>query len=119
MSVTPNDPDAIERDLHATRSRLGREISELTSRLSPGEMLNEALGFLKTEQGVDFSRNLARNIRERPIPAALLGIGLAWLMVSPRDERSASPRQSGPYPIGGEDLMTRAWNVGRAVPRTP
>ena len=83
MSSTAQDPAMIERDLQVTRSRLGSEISELASRLSPGEIMNEVLGYLKTQQGIDFSRNLARSIRERPIPVALMGVGLAWLMASP------------------------------------
>src|SRR5689334_21549916 len=111
MSSTAQDPAAIERDLQATRSRLGLEISELASRLSPGEILNEALGCPKTQQGADFSRNLAQSIRERPIPVALMRVGLAYLMASPSEHRPAYGSAS--RWSREDDLMTRAWNAGR------
>ena len=69
---------------------------------------------LRTREGADFARNLGEAVREKPIPAALVGIGVAWLMAGPRDHRRPGETVRGP-----SDLMTRAWNVGRDLLRNP
>lgn len=119
MSQTTTDPDAIERDLNATRSRLDSRLSELASRLSPGQLLDEALGVLRTRQGVDFRRNLSDSVRERPLPVALMGVALAWLIMGPRDHSTPGYRASGGTRVGAAttDLAARAWNAGRSVVR--
>ncbi len=118
MSQTTTDPDVIERDLHATRSRLDNRLTELASRLSPGQIVDEGLDLLRTRQGIDFTRNLSEAVRERPIPVALVGVGLAWLMAGPRGHapaRSAAARLRPPVPR--DDLATRAWNAGTDITR--
>ena len=35
--------------------------------------------YFKEGGGVDFSRNLARSVRDNPVPVALISIGLGWL----------------------------------------
>lgn len=120
MSQHTQDPDAIERDLHTTRTRLDGRLSELANRLSPGQILDEGLDFMRTRQGLDFSRNLGEAVRERPIPVALLGVGLAWLMVGSRDH-SYAPRHAGRSRVrtitDDDDLMTRAWSAGHNLTR--
>ncbi|MEO8715593.1 MAG: DUF3618 domain-containing protein [Acetobacteraceae bacterium] len=127
MQTTTDDPDAIERDLNSTRARLDSRLSELASRLSPGQILDEGLDLLRTREGVDFTRNLSGAVRERPIPVALVGVGLAWLMATPRpagpthiySSRPADPRLGQPRVRPYEDaLAARAWEAGRGVTRT-
>ncbi len=122
MSQHVNDPDAIERDLQATRSRLDTRLSELARRLSPGQIMDEGLDFLRTREGVDFTRNLSVAVRERPIPVALVGVGLAWLIAGPRDHgHPSSPDrrlgQTRVRQVPSDDVVTRAWNAGRDVVR--
>src|SRR5947208_16581231 len=45
-------------------------------------------------------RNLAREVRENPLPLVLIGIGIAWLMV-------ASSRSSRAVIAGAADSVTR------------
>lgn len=129
MAATTDDPDAIERDLTSTRARLDSRLSELANRLSPGQILDEGLDLLRTREGVEFSRNLGGAVRERPIPVALVGIGLAWLMAGPRGpsatgsgmhlpRRSIDPRLGQPrVRTYDEALATRAWEAGRNIAR--
>lgn len=117
-----SDPAAIERDIDRTRARLDTRLSELASRLSPGQIVDETLGMLRTREGADFARNLGEAVREKPIPAALAGIGIAWLMAGPRDHArdpwTDRTRLHGARPLDQEpDLMTRAWNAGRDIVR--
>ncbi len=82
MSDNTSNPDRIERDLDQTRSRLGSHLSELQSRLSPGQVVDDLMGYFRGSEGADFGRSLLDNVRANPIPAAITGIGLAWLMAS-------------------------------------
>jgi hypothetical protein len=87
MSNTASDPVLIERDLDQTRSRLGSHLSELQGRLSPGQVLDDLVRYFRGREGADFGRSLLSSIRANPLPAALTGIGLTWLMAS-------TPRQA-------------------------
>ncbi|HSU04859.1 MAG TPA: DUF3618 domain-containing protein [Acetobacteraceae bacterium] len=122
MSDHIDDPAAIERDLHATRARLDSRLHELSERLSPGQMVDEALHYMRSSQGADFTRNLTQSVRDRPLPVVLAGIGLAWLMIAgPRPRERVVYRK--PYPSGlgndGGDIRYRAWQSGKAVVRNP
>ena len=119
VQTTTRDPEAIERDLQQTRSRLDSRLSELGSRLSPGQIVDEGLDLLRTREGIDFTRNLGVAVRERPIPVALVGVGLAWLMSGARDPAAYRGSSAGTTRARSpqDDLMTRAWNAGQSVAR--
>lgn len=119
MSQNTHDPDSIERDLHEKRVRLDGRLSELARRLSPGQILDEGLDFMRIRQGMDFSRDLGEVVRERPIPVALVGVGLAWLIAGPRDHVHEPRRIGGSRvrTIPDDDVMTRAWSAGHGVTR--
>ena len=86
-----SDPSRIEQDLDRTRARLGGHLTELQSRLSPGQVLDDAMTYFRGNEGADFGRNLLESVRSNPLPAALTGIGLAWLMASGARARVAAP----------------------------
>ena len=87
-----SDPSRIERELDSTRSRLGSHLSELQDRLSPGQVLDDLMGYFRGSEGGDFARNLMDSVRGNPMPAALTGIGLAWLMAAnPRPGATTQP----------------------------
>jgi hypothetical protein len=75
-------PDSIERELERTRARLGDHLDELTRRLSPGQLVDEALMYVKEGQAAEFVRNLGTSVRDNPLPVALIGAGLVWLAFS-------------------------------------
>ena len=82
MSNTNLEPSVIERDLDRTRSRLGSHLTELQGRLSPGQVLDDLVRYFRGKEGADFGRSLVDSVRANPLPAALTGIGLTWLMAS-------------------------------------
>ena len=71
----------IERELEAQRNRIEARIGEIRERLSPGQLLDEALSYTK-HGGAHFAANLGQQVSANPMPAALVGIGLAWLIAS-------------------------------------
>ncbi len=94
--MASDDPTRIERDLDQTRARLGGHLSELQDRLSPGQVLDDAMAYFRGSEGADFGRNLLDSVRANPLPAALTGIGLAWLMTTgPRAGAAKSAQALG------------------------
>lgn len=82
-------PDQIARDIDSTRARVGETLDELQARLSPGQLLDQAMGMLRGGPGGEFARNLGNQVKDNPLPVALIGAGILWLAAS---QRSASRR---------------------------
>ena len=71
----------IEREVSNQRSRLEARIGEIRERLSPGQLIDEVLRYTK-DGGGQYLTNLGRQITANPLPAALVGVGLTWLIAS-------------------------------------
>src|SRR5256885_9241722 len=76
--------EQLERETEQTRARLTETLEELRS-MTPGRVVDEVLDYAKTGGG-DFLRNvgskLGHQVAENPLPAALIGAGIVWLMMS-------------------------------------
>lgn len=70
----------LEREVDQQRHRLEQTIAEIQNRLSPGQLVDQALSYTK-HGGGKFASNLGRSVSANPLPTALLGVSLAWLMV--------------------------------------
>ncbi|HEY9198016.1 MAG TPA: DUF3618 domain-containing protein [Gammaproteobacteria bacterium] len=101
-------PDEIEADLNHTRARMEDDLAALEDRLSPGHLIDEALGYLRTGGAADYFHNLGETAKRNPIPLALVSTGLAWLALSGRsgnsgegDTGTASGQASSEYGFEG------------------
>lgn len=74
-------PQQLEREIDATRARMERTLDILERRISPSAMLDEVLGMARRNGG-DFARNLTTQVKNKPLPTLLTGIGLVWLMTA-------------------------------------
>lgn len=74
----------LEREVDSQRHRLEQTIDEIQRRLSPGQLMDQALSYTK-HGGGKFAANLGHSVTANPLPATLLGISLAWLMVGSRN----------------------------------
>jgi hypothetical protein len=111
----------IEHDLEATRARLDATIGALQQKLSPGQLLDQSLAYLKESGGGEFAHNLKHNVQTHPMPVALIGIGLAWLMMSGsgRHVYSGSEAEAWPRDMrGGSDLLAKVEAAAAGVKRT-
>jgi ElaB/YqjD/DUF883 family membrane-anchored ribosome-binding protein len=89
--------EQLENEADATRGRIEDTLGELRRRLSPGLLMDDVLGFAKESGGGEFVRNLGRDVSANPLPLALMGAGLAWLMASQawRPTSSTGTRRPG------------------------
>lgn len=73
-------PEEIEDDIARTRAEMDETLAALERKLSPGELVDKALGYMGGPR--EFYDNLGYTVRDYPVPTTLVGIGLAWLMAA-------------------------------------
>jgi hypothetical protein len=114
----------IEREVEANRAGLRATLDELRGRMTPGQVLDEAWQFARDGSGGDYVRNLGSSMKTNPLPVALIGAGIAWLMSGRGggiSNRSRFVREDEDlYPSGSiyPSARNRFPNVGR-VERRP
>jgi hypothetical protein len=88
----------IERDVERTRSDIEDTVEALREKMSLGQIVDEAGHYFRHSGGTEALSNLATQAKANPMPLALVGIGLAWLM-SGRGQPSMGHADSyrGPY----------------------
>jgi len=104
-------PGEIEKDIEQTRTEMDSTLTALEKKFMPGEMVDRlvrSLGGAPKEYALSFGRA----VRDNPIPAALVGIGLTWLMFSRGKERAVTclPAKGGgqsDYVLPVEEQPTR------------
>lgn len=89
-------PEEIESDIERSRADVSSTIDAIQSKLTPGQLMDQAFGYARTSLPADFGSNLGNAVRDNPVPVALIGIGLAWLAASGRnsDGRARARRQA-------------------------
>ena len=85
--------EQLEREAERARAKVADTLDELRSRISPGQVVDEFVDYARDGGIGDFARNLGNEVRANPLPVALIGAGLAWLMMS----NGRSARMSGKY----------------------
>lgn len=83
MSYTDQKSAQIEREIEEDRRRIEERIGAIQDKLSPGQLIDEMLAYAKGHGGGEFAANLKSSAVNNPLPVALIGVGLAWLMAKP------------------------------------
>jgi hypothetical protein len=95
MSGRTTDPGdrssaEIEREVEGTRARLTDTLDELRERVSPGQLMDQVVDYIRGSGGADFAQNLGQAVRDNPLPVLLIGAGVTWLMVSGKRTTTAA-----------------------------
>lgn len=93
MTVDTHSPAELQREIEADRQRIEEKLHAIQERMSPGELMDEFLDYARRSGGAEFLKNLGGAMKSNPIPVALTGIGLAWLLADPA---SRAPQASAP-----------------------
>lgn len=96
----------IQREIEADRQRIGSRIDAIQERMSPGQLVDEVLAYAKNSGGGEYVSNLGQAVKTNPLPVALVGVGLAWLMAKQGTASSPEKRAAGEevyplYPVNG------------------
>jgi ElaB/YqjD/DUF883 family membrane-anchored ribosome-binding protein len=103
IPVQSDDPDTIRRQIDHTRAQLGTTIQAISERLSPDYLIEQAkssareatVGRLQdmkhqaNRKVEGMSNGISQTVRDNPLPVAIIGLGLGWLLLSERNKRDA------------------------------
>jgi len=79
----------LEREIELQRGRVEDTIDQIQQKLSPGQLIDELMAYTKGGGG-EFLASLQKNVTANPLPVALLGVSLAWLMAKPAGAQASS-----------------------------
>ncbi|QBF33310.1 DUF3618 domain-containing protein [Thalassococcus sp. S3] len=80
MTNETRSPEEIEREIEEQRSDLSSNIEDLQDKFSIDTLVRQ-IGDQFREHGGEMGRAISNQVKANPIPLALTGIGLAWLMI--------------------------------------
>jgi len=80
----------LEHEIDQDRQRIEEKLNAIQDRLTPGQMIDEALGYLKARGATEYFVNLGRAAKANPLPLALMSVSLAWLMSSAAEDSNGS-----------------------------
>ncbi|MBY5783939.1 DUF3618 domain-containing protein [Rhizobium leguminosarum] len=92
----------LQREIDQDRRRIGDRIDAIQERMSPGQLIDEVIAYAKGSGGGEYVSNLGHALKANPLPVALMGVSLAWLMAkgSPSSGDTATWREEDPeYPL--------------------
>ncbi|MBE7183342.1 MAG: DUF3618 domain-containing protein [Methylobacterium mesophilicum] len=98
----PKSSAEIQREIELQRSRVENTIDQIQDRLSPGQIVDELLSYTKNGGG-EFVSGLGRAVKANPIPVALMGLSVAWLMAGPSQKTARSYREDRVRPVRAYD----------------
>jgi ElaB/YqjD/DUF883 family membrane-anchored ribosome-binding protein len=113
MSGTGTDPGAkssgeIETEVERTRANVSDTLDALRGKMAPSQLMDQMVDrvtdYARGSGGAEFARNLGASVRANPLPVALIGAGIAWLLLSKNDSAGgvsggpAAPSAHAPVP---------------------
>ena len=95
------EPEQLERTADRIRADLDRTLDALERRLSPSQLLDRSLAYLR-DHGGDLAHTVGDTVRRNPVPIALAAAGIGWLIVSAT--RSREPIDVTPEVTPSDEL---------------
>jgi len=89
-----DDVEATRVEIERTRAGMSETVDAIQDRLSPENLKQQAKDRVKEAtvgKAQDAGSGIVDTIRQNPLPAALTGIGLGWLLVNARKQSSSRP----------------------------
>lgn len=83
------NPEQIQREADEVRADMEHTVDDLFNRLSPGELINQAMTMFRGNGNSNFVQNLTTQVQNNPVPAILAGVGLTWLMSASKQPPTA------------------------------
>jgi Protein of unknown function (DUF3618) len=80
-SAAGKSPEQIEADLAKTRAGIGEILDAIERRLAPRHLLGKGIDMVKDTMSRD-DGGLGDMLRSHPVPLALIGMGVGWLLTS-------------------------------------
>ncbi len=91
----------LESQAENDRSEIKATLDELRSRMSTGQIVDQALAYARGHGGSEFVRNFGSQVKTNPLPVALVAAGLGWLIAGQR--RPAAARSYSPSIVPSDE----------------
>ncbi len=79
--------DELEEEITRIRGAMDETLTAIERKLDSRELLNQLYDYFASGPG-EFGSNLARILKENPVPVVLVALGLAWLGLSGLQQKS-------------------------------
>jgi ElaB/YqjD/DUF883 family membrane-anchored ribosome-binding protein len=118
--------EQLERETEEARTSLSNSLDELRSRITPGQLIDQLTDGLKDGAPGEFARNLKDHAVKNPLPVAVMGISLAWMMLGSRTgsghgvmHRAADRIREAAGTVASSARSTADGVIGKASEWTP
>jgi ElaB/YqjD/DUF883 family membrane-anchored ribosome-binding protein len=88
-------PVQIMAEINRTRADMDHTLSAIEQRLTPGQLVDQGLDYLKHSGAREYAANLGSSVKTNPLPVTLAAIGVAWMMATSNRQPLASDTSSG------------------------
>lgn len=105
--------DRIRRDIERTRYAMDQTIDALERRLGPRGLTDRVVRSVRSDGGGGVRRELERQVRDHPVPLALMGLGLGWLAVEQAFGSGSPGGSRGPSEGGARETAEGAARSAR------
>lgn len=86
----------IQSEIDRTRREMDGTLHAIENRLTPGQLYDQGIQYLRNSGGSEFLSNLGDQAKRNPMPVALVGVGLAWLMATGKTGSGTQPEYDAP-----------------------
>lgn len=118
MTSDTRSPKEIEREIEEQRSDLASNIEDLQDKFSIDRVVRE-IGDQFREHGGDMGRSISNQVKANPIPLALTGIGLAWMMFGSAQQTPRSSYDDDEDRYSSAERDYRRTRIEQGRPYTP
>lgn len=91
----------VEREVEAARDDLDRTVEALKDKMTPGQLIDELSRTFKGGGAGELMGNLGAQVRDNPMALAMIGAGMAWLMMG-KSDRVATDTAARAYQTNAE-----------------
>src|SRR4051812_28249878 len=74
--------ERLEHEAEEARAELTHSLDQLRQRLTPEQIVDETVEYVRDTPAADFARNLMRDIRDYPLPLLVIFAGMAWAVIA-------------------------------------
>lgn len=94
--------EEIEDEIARTRADMDSTLDALQRKLSPNELVDQAMNYVRRNGVGDLMRSAGEMLRDNPVPVALIGLGAAWLLVDAMRSRNGAENHPEERYVRGE-----------------
>src|SRR5947207_2987626 len=121
MTMT-RQSEQLEREVEQSRADLASSLDALRNRLTPGQIVEEAVDYARETSVAEFARNVSRDVQANPMPLIVIFAGIAWACMAAAlsSSRKTTAREKvsagtpPPQPSRRQpDLVREEWHVAQ------